>query len=97
MERMKDCASVSALADELGIHRTVLYHWQRQLKAAAGDSSARGTTSPIRELRQQVRELKRSLADSPSGFSGFHRLVGRGAESPARLRHLHVQRRWCTS
>ena len=63
MERMKDCASVSALADELGIHRTVLYHWQRQLKAAAGDSSARSATSPVRELRQQVRELKRALAD----------------------------------
>ena len=63
MERMKDCASVSALADELGIHRTVLYHWQRQLKAAGGDSSTRAATSPVRELRQQVRELKRALAE----------------------------------
>jgi hypothetical protein len=26
MERMKDWLSVSALADKLGIHRTVLYH-----------------------------------------------------------------------
>jgi len=61
MERMKDCASVSALAEELGVHRTVLYHWQRQL-AAAGDSSARAT-SPVRELRRQVRDLKRVLAE----------------------------------
>ena len=61
MERMKDCPSVSALAEELGVHRTVLYHWQRQL-AAAGDSSARAT-SPVRELRQQVRDLKRVLAE----------------------------------
>ncbi|MGA2653682.1 MAG: hypothetical protein ABSF28_24445 [Terracidiphilus sp.] len=29
MEQMKDCPSVSALAEELGVHRTVLYHWQR--------------------------------------------------------------------
>jgi hypothetical protein len=39
------------------------YHWQRQLKAAAGDSSDRAATSPVRELLQQVRELKRALAD----------------------------------
>ncbi len=63
MERMRDCASVSALADELGIHRTVLYHWERQLRAAGGDSSARAATSPVRELRQQVRELKRAMAE----------------------------------
>ena len=25
MERMKDCPSVSALADKLGVHRTILY------------------------------------------------------------------------
>jgi transposase-like protein len=61
MERMKDCPSVSALAEELGVHRTVLYHWQRQLEAA-GDSSAR-VTSPVRELRRQVRDLKRVLAE----------------------------------
>jgi transposase-like protein len=61
MERMKDCPCVSALADELGIHRTVLYNWQRQLEAA-GESSPRVTT-PVRELRKQVRELKRVVAE----------------------------------
>lgn len=29
---MKDCSSVSALADELGVHRTILYQWQRKLE-----------------------------------------------------------------
>ena len=29
VERMRDCANVSALARELEIDRTVLYHWQR--------------------------------------------------------------------
>jgi transposase-like protein len=61
MEQMKDCSSASALAEEFGIHRTVLYHWQRQLEAT-GDSSARAT-SLVRKLRRQVRDLKRVLAE----------------------------------
>ena len=60
LERMKDCASVSALATELGVHRTVLYHWQRNL-----DPSDEGATkhSSVRKLRKEVRELKRVLAE----------------------------------
>jgi transposase-like protein len=61
MERMKDCRSVSALADELGVHRTILYQWQRQMEHS-GESSGRAT-SPVRELCKQVRELKRVLAE----------------------------------
>lgn len=61
MERMKDCPSVSALADELGVHRTILYQWQRKLEHS-GEGSAR-VTSPVRELRKQVRDLKRMLAE----------------------------------
>ena len=61
IERMKDCPSVSALAKELGIDRSNLYRWQRQLEHA-GESSAR-VTSPVRELRKQARELKRVLAE----------------------------------
>jgi transposase-like protein len=61
VERMKDCPSVSALAKELGIDRSNMYQWQRQLEQA-GESSAR-VTSPVRELRKQVRELKRVLAE----------------------------------
>ena len=36
MEQLKDCPAVSALAEELGVQRTVLCHLQRQF-AAAGD------------------------------------------------------------
>jgi len=61
VERMKDCPSVSALAKELGIDRSNLYEWQRQLEQAS-EPSAR-VTSPVRELRQQVRELQRLLAE----------------------------------
>jgi transposase-like protein len=58
---MKDCPSVSALAKELGIDRSNLYEWQRQLEQAS-ESSPR-VTSPVRELRKQVGELKRVLAE----------------------------------
>ena len=61
MERMRDCPSVSALAGELGVHRTILYQWQRKLEHS-GEGSAR-VTSPVRELRRQVRDLKRLLAE----------------------------------
>ena len=53
--------TVSALADELGVHRPILYQWQRQMEHA-GESSARAT-SPVRELRKQVREPKHLLAE----------------------------------
>ena len=59
LERMKNCESVSALAEELGVHRTVLYHWKNHIKAIEGGAA----DSPIRELRKQVRDLKRVLAD----------------------------------
>ena len=60
LERLRNCASVSALAVELGVHRTVLYHWLRQAGAQATDATA---TSPVRELRKQVRNLKQVLAE----------------------------------
>jgi len=56
---MKQCESVSALAEKLGIHGTVLYHWKNHLKAIEGGAA----DSPIRELRKQVRDLKRVLAE----------------------------------
>jgi len=59
LERMKTGASVAALAEELGVDRTVLYHWQRQK-----DAGHEGTpTSAVRELRKEVRDLKRVLAE----------------------------------
>ena len=62
VERMKDCPSVSALAEELSIDRSNLYQWQRQLEHA-GESSAPVTSPVCDSLRKQVRELKRVLAE----------------------------------
>ena len=61
VERLKDCASVSALSDELGVHRTLLYQWQRKIEGSDGRGST--ATSAVRELRKQVRDLKRVLAE----------------------------------
>ena len=52
---------MSALAKELDIDRSNLYEWQRQFEHAS-ESSAR-VTSPVRELRKQMRELQRVLAE----------------------------------
>lgn len=53
LERMKNCTSVSALVDELGVHRTALYHWQRQVDASQEGTESRATF-PGRELRKQI-------------------------------------------
>ena len=52
---------MSALAKELGIDRSNLYEWQRQLEHGS-ETSAR-VSSPVRELRKQMRELQRVLAE----------------------------------
>ncbi len=88
--------SVSALAEKLGIHRTVLYHWKNHLKAIEGGTA----DSPIRELRKQVRDLKRVLAEktlrwifskvpckkSKLGARATAALAGRHLR-PGRIRH----------
>jgi transposase-like protein len=61
VERMRSCENVSALAKELGVDRTVLYHWKDQ--SGPGDESDRASYSPVRELRKEVRDLKRVLAE----------------------------------
>jgi hypothetical protein len=49
------------LAKELGGDRTILYHWKNQ--SEPGDESDRVGYSPVRELRREVRDLKRVLAE----------------------------------
>ena len=68
LERLKNCASVSALADELGVHRTVLYHWQRQ----GTDATATVTASS----KAAANALPR-LSDTAAVLT---RLEGKGAD-----------------
>ena len=61
LERMKNCDNVSELARELGVDRSVLYHWQDRLSGEGGDGAT--VKSPVRELRREIRDLKRVLAE----------------------------------
>jgi transposase-like protein len=57
--RLKSCDNIGALAQELGIHRRLLYKWRDQLEPV--DHGEPVPSTP--ELRQQVRQLKRLLAE----------------------------------
>ena len=59
VERLKSCDNIVALAQELGLHRRLLYKWRDQLEPVEHGEAAPRTP----ELRQQVRQLKRLLAE----------------------------------
>lgn len=59
VERMRNCDNVSELAKELGVDRSALYHWRNLTLGEAGAPA----TSPMRELRKEIRDLKRVLAE----------------------------------
>jgi transposase-like protein len=59
VERLKSCDNIGALAQELGLHRRLLYKWRDQLEPVEHGESVPSTPEP----RQQVRQLKRLLAE----------------------------------
>ena len=62
VERMKTSANITALCRELGIERRLLYTWRDRLQPEEriGEPGPEKTES---ELRKQVAQLKRLLAD----------------------------------
>jgi transposase-like protein len=56
VERMKGCDNIAALAQDLGVHRSVLYQWRDRLgpRESVGAESA---------LERENRRLKQALAD----------------------------------
>ena len=62
VERLKSCDNIVALAAELGVHRRLLYKWRDQLEALE-DGDAPPANLRERELRPQVTQLKRLVAD----------------------------------
>ena len=62
VERLKSCENVVALAEELGVHRRLLYKWRDQLEPM-DDGQAPPENSKEHELRLQVGQLKRLVAD----------------------------------
>ena len=59
VERLKSCDNIVALAQELGLHRRLLYKWRDQLEPVEHEEPRPSTL----ELRQQVRQLKRLVAE----------------------------------
>jgi transposase-like protein len=59
VERLKSCDNIVALGQELGLHRRLLYKWRDQLEPVEPGEPAPSTP----ELGQQVRQLKRLLAE----------------------------------
>jgi ACT domain-containing protein len=65
--RLKSCDNIVALARDLGVHRRLLYKWQDQLEPVEqGEEPV--PSSP--EMRQQVRQLKRLLAEKTMSRQG---------------------------
>ncbi len=62
MERLKTCRSVTELSAELGIHRTQLYKWRDQMEPV-DDGQDPPSNNHERELRKEIRELKRVLGE----------------------------------
>ncbi len=62
LERLKSCESVTALSEELGIHRTLLYKWRDQMEPVE-EGQGPPANCRERELRKEIRALKRLLGD----------------------------------
>jgi transposase len=62
LERLRTCRNVTELSAELGIHRTQLYKWRAQMEPVK-DGPDPATNSGERELRKEIRDLKRVLGE----------------------------------
>ncbi len=62
MERLKTCRNVTELSAELGIHRTQLYKWW-DLMEPVDNGQDPPSNNHERELRKEIRELKRVLGE----------------------------------
>ena len=62
LERLRTCQNVTELSAELGIHRTQLYKWRDQMEPIE-DGQGPAANSRERELRKEIRDLKRLLGE----------------------------------
>jgi transposase-like protein len=63
VERLKRCDNIVALAEELGVHRRLLYRWRDQLDAVDNGEGPSAERRRESTLRKEVSQLKRLLAD----------------------------------
>ena len=80
---MKRCDHIGALAQELGVHRRLLYGWREKLQPVDDSEGPPGETKE-RDLRQQIANLQRLLADKTleaDFFKGALQKVGARRQS----------------
>lgn len=66
VSRMSSCDNISALAQELGITRDLLYRWRGRLDATPPDETSRGAAADDprdAKLREENELLKRALLE----------------------------------
>jgi transposase-like protein len=63
VERLKNCDNIVALAQELGVHRRLLYKWRDRLDPAEIPEESPPQNLRESTLRKEVNQLKRLLAD----------------------------------
>lgn len=63
VERMKHCDSVLELAQELGVHRSVLYQWRDQLAPQDRSEWQGREEGELARLRGENLQLKQALAE----------------------------------
>jgi transposase-like protein len=63
VERMRCCENVKELAQELGVHRSVLYQWRDQLAPQDRPEWQEREGVTAAGLERENRELKQSLAE----------------------------------
>jgi transposase-like protein len=63
VERMKQSDNIAALSDELGVSRSMMYKWRRQLDRIDHGGQRLLENSPEKNLITEVDRLKRLLAD----------------------------------
>ena len=62
VKRMKECRNITALAEELGLERRLLYDWKSQLEPRAGGKEA-ASGNPREATLRELNHLKRVLAE----------------------------------
>jgi transposase-like protein len=61
VERLKSCDNMVALAQELDVHRRLLYQWRDQSEACQSEQSPPGNSRES-ALRKEISQLQRALA-----------------------------------
>ena len=63
VERLKSCDNIVALAEELGVHRRLLYQWRERSDTVEVDEKSPPGDGRESTLRKEISQLQRVLAE----------------------------------